>query len=70
MRKISTCKLCLVRTAGCRYGEPDQDYETDSNANKKSSKVELEEWIDGDYENQVKEHLEATRGPMRAWMWL
>jgi len=19
---------------------------------------------------QVKEHLEATRGPMRAWMWL
>jgi hypothetical protein len=53
MRKISTCKLCLVRTAGCRYGEPDQDYETDSNANKKSSKVELEEWIDGDYENQV-----------------
>jgi hypothetical protein len=28
-------------------------YATDSNANKKSSEVELEEWIDGDYENQV-----------------
>jgi hypothetical protein len=26
-------------------------YATDSNANKKSSEVELEEWIDGDYEN-------------------
>jgi hypothetical protein len=31
-------------------------YATDSNANKKSSEVELEEWIDGDYENQ--------------WIWL
>jgi len=28
-------------------------YAMDSNANKKSSEVELEEWIDGDYENQV-----------------
>ncbi len=28
-------------------------YATDNNANKKSSKVELKEWIDGDYENQV-----------------
>jgi hypothetical protein len=28
-------------------------YATDNNANKKSSEVELEEWIDGDYENQV-----------------
>jgi hypothetical protein len=28
-------------------------YATDINANKKSSEVELEEWIDGDYENQV-----------------
>ncbi len=28
-------------------------YATDSNANKKSSEVELEELIDGDYENQV-----------------
>jgi hypothetical protein len=28
-------------------------YAPDSNANKKSSEVELEEWIDGDYENQV-----------------
>jgi hypothetical protein len=28
-------------------------YTTDNNANKKSSEVELEEWIDGDYENQV-----------------
>jgi hypothetical protein len=28
-------------------------YAMDSNANKRSSKVELEEWIDGDYENQV-----------------
>jgi hypothetical protein len=26
---------------------------TDSNANKKSSEAELEEWIDGDYENHV-----------------
>ncbi len=25
-------------------------YATDNNANKKSSEVELEEWIDGDYE--------------------
>jgi hypothetical protein len=28
-------------------------YAMDNNANKKSSEVELEEWIDGDYENQV-----------------
>jgi hypothetical protein len=28
-------------------------YATDNNVNKKSSEVELEEWIDGDYENQV-----------------
>jgi hypothetical protein len=28
-------------------------YVTDNNANKKSLEVELEEWIDGDYENQV-----------------
>ncbi len=28
-------------------------YAMDSNANKKNSEVELEEWIDGDYENQV-----------------
>jgi hypothetical protein len=28
-------------------------YAMDSNANKKSSAVELEDWIDGDYENQV-----------------
>ncbi len=28
-------------------------YATDNNANKKSSEVELEEWINGDYENQV-----------------
>ncbi len=28
-------------------------YATDNNANKNSSEVELEEWIDGDYENQV-----------------
>ncbi len=28
-------------------------YAMDSNANKKSSEVEVEEWIDGDYENQV-----------------
>jgi hypothetical protein len=28
-------------------------YVTDINANKKSLEVELEEWIDGDYENQV-----------------
>jgi hypothetical protein len=28
-------------------------YATDSNANKKSSEIELEEWIDADYENKV-----------------
>jgi len=28
-------------------------YATNSNANKKSLEVKLEEWIDGDYENQV-----------------
>jgi hypothetical protein len=28
-------------------------YATNINANKKSSEVELEEWIDGDYENKV-----------------
>jgi hypothetical protein len=28
-------------------------YATDNNPNKKSSEVEVEEWIDGDYENQV-----------------
>jgi len=28
-------------------------YATDNNANKKSSEVELEKWIDGDYENKV-----------------
>ncbi|CAK9221833.1 unnamed protein product [Sphagnum jensenii] len=35
-------------------------YATDSNANKKSSEVELEEWIDGDYENQVIACMEIT----------
>ncbi len=28
-------------------------YAMNNNANKKSSEVELKEWIDGDYENQV-----------------
>jgi hypothetical protein len=28
-------------------------YAMDNNANKKSLEVELEKWIDGDYENQV-----------------
>jgi hypothetical protein len=35
-------------------------YATDNNANKKSLEVELEEWIDGDYENQVFFSVFAT----------
>ncbi|KAH8941675.1 hypothetical protein BDL97_14G056600 [Sphagnum fallax] len=35
-------------------------YATDINANKKSSEVELEKWIDGDDENQVIACMEIT----------